>query len=305
MEWVEGARKFGNKLWNAARFVLGHLPPGSVPADGGYPEHPGPEAAWILSRLGTVVERFNELSDEYRLSDAYGLLYNFAWSEVFDWYLELSKAALSDEASAAETRATLGVVFRDLLKLFHPAIPYLTEELWNEVVGDGLLAGSTWPRPPAVTPPSSMEVFQELVGGVRRFRASHQLSPRRTLALTVADPGAIAEPWWSRQLESLVAVTVAYDEPPATDGFTRVVAGPVQGFLPLAGIVDLEAEQARLQRSLAVAEEDFQMADRKLSNPSFRDRAPEDIVAKEEGKRRDAEARAAMLRAQLEELGAK
>ncbi|NNL71148.1 MAG: valine--tRNA ligase, partial [Acidimicrobiia bacterium] len=170
MEWVEGARKFGNKLWNATRFVLGHIEPGSVPADGGYPETPGPEAAWILSRLTDVLARFDELADDYRFSDAYGMLYNFAWSEVFDWYLELSKAALDDEA-AAETRQTLGVVLRDLLKAFHPAIPYLTEELWKEVVGDGLLAGSTWPEPPPVAGPASMGVFQELVSGIRRFRA--------------------------------------------------------------------------------------------------------------------------------------
>jgi valyl-tRNA synthetase len=303
MEWVEGARKFGNKLWNAARFVLGHIQPGSVPAAGGYPEDPQPESAWILARLAAVVERFDQLSDEYRFSDAYGLLYNFAWSEVFDWYLELSKAALADEASAAETRQTLGVVLRDLLKLFHPAIPFLTEELWKELVSDGLLAGSTWPDPPGGTVPDSMDVFQDLVGGVRRFRASHQLSPRRVLQVLIADPESVAEPWWERQLESLVAVAARFGDAPDADGFTRIVAGTVQGFIPLEGVVDLEAERARLQRALSTAEEDFAVADKKLSNPSFRDRAPAEIVANEEQKRTEAEATIAKLRAQLDELG--
>ncbi|NNC92795.1 MAG: valine--tRNA ligase, partial [Acidimicrobiia bacterium] len=303
MEWVEGARKFGNKLWNAARFVLGHVDAGSVPGTGGYPEDPGPESAWILSRLAEVVERFDELSDEYRFSDAYGLLYNFAWSEVFDWYLELSKAALADDASAAETRQTLGIVLRDLLKLFHPAIPYLTEELWNELVGEGLLAGSTWPDPPEVASPASMDVFQELVGGVRRFRSSHQLSPRQQLEVLIADPESAAEPWWERQLQSLVAVTARFGAAPDTDGFTRIVAGTVQGFIPLAGVVDLDAERDRLHRALATAEQDFGVADKKLSNPSFRDRAPAEIVAKEEQKRAEAEATLAKLRAQLDELG--
>jgi valyl-tRNA synthetase len=304
MEWVEGARKFGNKLWNAARFVLGHIEPGSVPAAGGYPESPGPESAWILSRLAAVVDRFDELSDEYRFSDAYGLLYNFAWSEVFDWYLELSKAALADDASAVETRQTLGVVLRDLLKLFHPAIPYLTEELWKELVGEGLLAGSSWPDPPETSSPQSMGVFQELVGGIRRFRSSHQLSPRLALEVLIADPESVAEPWWERQLESLVAVTAEFGEAPDEDGFTRVVAGAVQGFLPLEGVVDLDAERARVERALAGAQEDFAMADKKLSNPNFRDRAPADIVAKEEDKRSEAEATVAKLQAQLDELGA-
>jgi valyl-tRNA synthetase len=303
MEWVEGARKFGNKLWNAARFVLGHVEPGSVPGAGGYPEDPGPESAWILARLAAVVDRFDELSDEYRFSDAYGLLYNFAWSEVFDWYLELSKAALADESSAAETRQTLGVVLRDLLKLFHPAIPYLTEELWKELVGDGLLAGSTWPDPVHVDSPASMGVFQELVGGVRRFRSSHQLSPRQELEVLIADPDLTAEPWWERQLASLVAVTARFRDAPDSDGFTRIVAGSVQGFIPLEGVVDLDAERARLQRALATAEEDFGVADKKLSNSSFRARAPAEIVAKEQQKQAEAEATIAKLRAQLDELG--
>ncbi|NNF09932.1 MAG: valine--tRNA ligase [Acidimicrobiia bacterium] len=303
MEWVEGARKFGNKLWNATRFVLGHIEPGSVPADGGYPETPGPEAAWILSRLTDVLARFDELADDYRFSDAYGMLYNFAWSEVFDWYLELSKAALDNEA-AAETRQTLGVVLRDLLKAFHPAIPYLTEELWKEVVGDGLLAGSSWPEPPPVAGPASMGVFQELVSGIRRFRASHQLPGRQQIAVHVAG-GEDIEDWWAPQLDSLVAATVHAGKPPSTEGFTRVVAGPVEAFIPLEGVVDLEAETTRLQRALAGAEEDFALADRKLSNPSFRDKAPADIVAGEEQKRSDAEARMEKLRAQLAELGAR
>ncbi|MDH3606699.1 MAG: valine--tRNA ligase [Acidimicrobiia bacterium] len=303
MEWVEGARKFGNKLWNAARFVLGHIERGSVPAVDGYPEDPGPEAAWVLSRLQEVVGRFDQLADEYRFSDAYGLLYNFAWSEVFDWYLELSKATLNDPASADETRQTLGVVLRDLLKLFHPAIPYLTEELWKEVVGAELVAGSTWPNPPAQTAPASMEAFQELVGGVRRFRASHQLSPRQELQMVVVDPDSVAEPWWAEQLAALATVSIEPGDAPASEGYTRVVAGPVQGFLPLEGVVDLDAERSRLERALAAAQEDFELADRKLAKDSFRERAPAEVVAKEEQKRADAEATIAKLQAQVDELG--
>jgi valyl-tRNA synthetase len=303
MEWVEGARKFGNKLWNAARFVLGHVGAGAVPAEGGYPDAPAPEASWILSRLREVVDRFDELADQYRFSDAYGVLYNFAWSEAFDWYLELSKAALEDDG-ADETRRTLGVVLRDLLKLFHPAIPFLTEELWKELVSDGLLAGAAWPDPPAGEAPPTMGVFQELVGGIRRFRSSHQLSPRRHLEIRLADPEGVAEAWWPRQLASLVAVTAEPGEPDTTDGFTRVVAGPVQAFLPLEGVVDLEAERVRLERALAAAEEDFTVADKKLSNPSFLERAPADIVGLQEQKRTEAAATIEKLRSQLAELQA-
>ncbi|MEX1043216.1 MAG: class I tRNA ligase family protein, partial [Acidimicrobiia bacterium] len=135
MEWVAGARRFGNKLWNATRFVLRHVEPGSIPADGGYPDNPGPADAWVLQRLGEVSSEFDVLCDEYRFSDAFGKLYSFAWSEVFDWYLEMAKITLDDPATAEVTTQTLGVVMRDLLKLFHPAMPYLTEELWQHVVG--------------------------------------------------------------------------------------------------------------------------------------------------------------------------
>ncbi len=222
---------------------------------------------------------------------------------MFDWYIELSKAVLADPQAADEARQTLGVVLRDLLKLFHPAIPFLTEELWSELVGEGLLAGSSWPEVPAVTGPPSMAVFQELVTGVRQFRSSHQLSPRQALDLVLVDPGGVAEPWWDAQLQSLAAVTASAGDVPTGDGFTRVVAGSVQGFLSLEGVIDLEAEQARLQKALAAAEADLAQAEKKLANPSFRDKAPDDVVAKEETKAAEARATVEKLRAQLDALG--
>ncbi|HEY5578569.1 MAG TPA: valine--tRNA ligase, partial [Acidimicrobiia bacterium] len=185
LEWVAAARRFANKLWNAVRFARSHLQVGSVPAEGAYPEAPGPVDAWILTRLHEIVVRFDGLADDYRFSDAYGLLYNFAWAEVFDWYLELTKAQLHDQAQAEGTKATLGVVIRDLLRLFHPAIPFLTEELWAELVGEGLLAGAAWPVPPAYSSPPSMEPFQELVTGVRRLRSEHRLAPRHPLNVVI------------------------------------------------------------------------------------------------------------------------
>ena len=304
MEWVEGARKFGNKLWNAARFVLGHIEPGSVPAAGGYPESPGPESAWILSRLAAVVDRFDELSDEYRFSDAYGLLYNFAWSEVFDWYLELSKAALADDASAVETRQTLGVVLRDLLKLFHPAIP---------VPDRGAVEGARGRRPagrivlagPARTPLAALD--GRLSGARRRDSAIP------VLASAVTPPGARGSHRRSRVgCRAMVGTAAGIPRrrhrpssamPPTQTASPASWPAPCRASLPLEGVVDLDAERARLQRALATAEEDFAVADKKLSNPNFRDRAPADIVAKEEQKRAEAEATVAKLRAQLDELG--
>ncbi|MFQ5966898.1 MAG: valine--tRNA ligase [Acidimicrobiia bacterium] len=303
LDSVVAARKFANKLWNATRFVLSHVE--SAPAEGGYPESPGPVDSWILSRLAEVVARFDELSEGYRFSDAYGLLYNFAWSEVFDWYLELSKSQLTDPDLAEATGRTLGVVLRDLLKLFHPAIPFVTEELWGELISDGLLAGSTWPEPPTeYESPRSMGEFQELVTGVRRLRAEHGLSPRHPLNSRIRDPESVAESWWEPQLPALAAVDPVFgDVPDDLSGWTKVLAGSVEAFVPVAGLVDLEAERERLERSVATVRDDLAMAETKLAKNEFRERAPSEIVAKEESKANELRSRLEALERQLAQLG--
>jgi valyl-tRNA synthetase len=284
MEWVAGARRFGNKLWNAVRFVLRSVEAGSVPGSGGYPQDVSPADAWILARLGEVVGRFDELADEYRFSDAYGLLYNFAWSEVFDWYLEMAKTELRGN-SPGTTVATLGVVIRDLLKLFHPAIPYLTEELWAEVVGEGLLAGADWPEVPAYRAPDVMADLQGLIAGIRRFRAEQGLGPKREIRISLLDSEERLEPWSEVLLADLAGVSVGRIEAEPATGHTRVVAGRLQGFIPLEGIVDLDAERARLDKAIAEARSDLGRTEAKLANPSFVERAPAEVVDKEQRKR--------------------
>ena len=304
LEWVVGARKFGNKIWNAIRFALHHLEPQSVPADGGYPENPGPIDRWILHRLFTVTQRFDELCDLYRFSDAYGLLYNFAWSEVFDWYLEMAKAPLRDPVAAAATRATLGAVLRDLLKLFHPAIPFVTEELWLSLVGDGLLAGARWPAPPDTGSVAGVESLQEMVTGIRRFKAGHGLAPRAALTVIIVDPENLVEPWWGEQLEALAAARPQFaDSPPLGSGFTRIVASSLDGYVELEGLIDLEAERARLEKRRKAASADLAQARRKLANPSFQAKAPVDVIDKERAKATELATIVEKIETQLAELG--
>ena len=302
IEWVEGARKFGNKLWNAARFVLGHVEAGSIPADGGYPEAPGPEAAWVLSRLHDVAGRFDDLCDQYRFSDAYGLLYNFAWSEVFDWYLELAKARLADDGTAEEARAVLGVVLRDVLKLFHPAIPFLTEELWSELGCPEFIAGAGWPEPPAYSAPESMDGFQEVVRAVRQFRSAHNLSPRRELELRIVGTD-VQEEWWGSQLQSLAAIDASVGGRPTDSGWFHLTRTGVDTHLAVDGVIDLDAERGRLQKALAAAEAERDKATAKLGNSGFVDKAPPEVVDKEREKLAEAEAAISKVTDQLEELG--
>jgi len=300
-EWVDAARRFGNKLWNAVRFALQHVEPGSVPAGGGYPVDPGPEEAWVLSRLADTVKDFDELVDAYRFSDAFGLLYSFAWSEVFDWFLEMAKAPL--RAGNDSIARTVGVVLRDVLKLFHPAIPYVTEELWSELVGRGFVATAEWPTPPSTVEPAGFEPLRTLIVGIRRFRAEHGLSPRVALTVGLLDPEDLVEDWWGDQFTSLAAVSpTSIDTAPAGAPHTRIVAGPLQAFIALEGVVDVGAERERLGRAIADIEVTLVRSDKKLGNAEFVSKAPAGVVAKERDKAEDARARLEKLRAQLVEL---
>lgn len=303
VEWIDAARRFGNKIWNAVRFVLNHVEAGSVPAVDGYPVDPGPVDAWILSRLAEVTPEYDRLLDEYRFSDAVGLLYNFAWSEVFDWYLEMAKITLKDPDSAAATRQTLGVVMRDVIALFHPIVPFVTEELWSELVGDGLLAATTWPQAPTVAAPAGVETLMGLVGAIRRFRAEHGISPKKALGLLVDDPGGLAAPWWQEQLIALSRVDATFDGPPAgLAGHTRISIDSLQAFIPLAGVVDVAAERPRLEKAIAEAEKLVRRSEGKLANPDFVSRAPEQVVAGERTKLEEHLGKLERLRTQLAEL---
>jgi valyl-tRNA synthetase len=301
-EWVDAARRFGNKLWNAVRFALGHLGVGTVPADGGYPDDPGPEARWILARLHNATSRIDAMLDEYRFSDAYATAYNFAWSEAFDWYIELAKAALRD-ADASVARTTLGVVLRDILKIIHPVMPFVTEELWSHLVGDGFLAAAPWPRPPVIDEPPHFEVFQDLVVGVRRFRAEHGLSPRHPLEVSIVDAEGIAADWWRRQFEALASVSPKVVGEAPGENHAPIGAGSVQAFISLLGVVDPDAERERLEKEISEARSALDRSKAKLANAEFVSKAPAAVVDKERARVDELESALAELDLRRAALG--
>ncbi|MGI9666451.1 MAG: valine--tRNA ligase [Acidimicrobiia bacterium] len=303
-EWVDASRRFGNKLWNAARFAVEFMDVEDVPVDGGYPDDPSPEDAWILSRLGEVSREVDRLSDEYRFSDAYGLLYNFAWSEVFDWYLEMAKTMAKDEERAATMRQTLGVVLRDVLKLFHPVIPFVTEELWSELAsGSDLLITAPWPDVPEIAQPSLVDPLRDVVAGVRAFRSQHQIGRNADVpVILVTDEDLPA--WWLEQLAALAnCAPVAGERPDPPAGHTRISGEGVEAFIPLEDLVDLDAERPRIEKAIAELEASIARSRGKLDNPNFRDRAPEDVVAQEEARLAEVEVELAKQQRQLAELG--
>jgi valyl-tRNA synthetase len=305
VERIDAARRFGNKLWNAVRFAVEFMDVTRVPIEGGYPANPGPEDAWILSRLGEVAAEVDDLLDDYRLSDAYGLLYAFAWSEVFDWYLEMAKTiAEADDDRAATMRQTLGVVLRDLLKLFHPVIPFVTEELWSNLAdGPDMLISSPWPSVPPVEAPPSVRSLQELVTGARSFRTQHQIPRSTEVPLVVVADEAIS-PWWLNQLAELGGCApTAGTRPDTVAGYSRLSGLGVEAFIPLAGIIDIEAERPRIAKVIAGLEASIAKSRGKLDNPNFRDKAPAEVIEQEAARLADFEAELTKQQRQLDELG--
>jgi valyl-tRNA synthetase len=306
VESIDAARRFGNKLWNAVRFVVEFMDVEAVPVDGGYPDDPGPEDEWIIARLGQVAGEVDALLDDYRLSDAFAVLYNFAWSEVFDWYLEMAKSIRdADTARQQAMKATLGVVTRDVLKLFHPAMPFITEELWSHL-GDGstLMITAAWPEVPSAEVPAEMDSLKALVKGIRQFRSQHQIGRKVEMPVTVVPSSGTSLPgWWYSQLASLTGASpVEGARPDPITGHTRISSNEVETYIRLEGLVDVDAEKPRINKAIAELESGIAQSRGKLSNQDFRERAPAEVVEQVESRLVDMEAELDKQRHFLAEL---
>jgi valyl-tRNA synthetase len=308
-EWVEGARRFANKLWNAARFVLGSL--GDVRPDEGLPPDAELELEdrWILSRLEAVRSAADEAYAAYDLSRAGRALYAFVWDEFCDWYLELAK--LREDRAATRV---LAHVLDQALRLLHPLIPFVTEELWRTLVDaddEASLSRALWPAPaPARRDDAAEAAFaslREAVAELRRFRADLRLPPSASIdVVAVADearrPVLEAGVHGVRRLARVEAWGFA-DTAPARGPLGKVVLEGAALYVPLAGLVDLDAERARLRKELDKAAREVQRAERKLGNEQFVAKAAPDVVAAEREKLATWRGLLATLNAQLELLG--
>lgn len=304
---IDAARRFGNKLWNAVRFVVEFMDVTNVPLDHGYPENPGPEDEWIIARLGSVTAEFDRLLDDFRLSDAYAALYAFAWSELFDWYIEMAKSLADEDDGRQEAmRGTLGAVTRDVLKLFHPVMPFITEELWSHLGdGTGLMITAPWPDVATAEAPHEMESLQAVVSGIRQFRSQHQIGHKVEMpVIVVSGTDADLPAWWYSRLNSLTGASpVAGGRPDPVTGYTRISAREVETFVLLEGLVDVDAEKPRIEKAILELESGIGRAEGKLGNQNFRDRAPADVVAQEQLRLTDMETELEKQRHLLAELG--
>jgi valyl-tRNA synthetase len=302
-EWAQGSRNFCNKIWNATRFALMN---GAAPA--ALPARDRLSAAdrWILSRLSKVTAEVDAYMEDYQHAKACETLYHFAWDEVFDWYVELAKGPLArggDEAGA--TRAVLGHVLDVTLRLLHPYIPYVTEELWIALTGRESVVIAAWPtadealRDPAAE--AEILALQEAVTEVRRFRADQGVKVGQRVAARLALSGALAA--HEAEIRALARLT----EPGDRAGFQATATlqtAQATVELDLSGAIDVAAERTRLTKDFAAARKEIEGAQAKLANEGFLAKAPEPVVAKIRTRLVDAQADVDRITAQLDSLPA-
>lgn len=311
---VEGYRNFATKLWNAARFA-------EMNGCGRDPAFDPAKVTttlnrWILGETQKAGEEITAAIEAYRFNEAAGAAYRFVWNIFCDWYLELAKPVFmgTDEAWKAETRATTAFVLDEILKLLHPFMPFLTEELWARtaeggVPRDGLLALAPWSvLTGREAPQAEAEIgwLIDLVTEIRSVRAEMNVPAGAQIPLVLVGASEDVRSrvaTWSDVLMRLARVSAISFEVEAPAGAVQLVVRGETAALPLAGVIDMDAEAARLSKELAKASDDIARVDAKLNNRDFLARAKEEVIEEQRERREAAEARAAKIREALARLG--
>jgi valyl-tRNA synthetase len=304
---VEGYRNFATKLWNAARF--GEMNGAALVP--GFDPRLVTETLnkWIGHELAKAAREITASIEGYRFNEAAATAYRFVWNIYCDWYLELAKPVLTgpDSAAKTETRAMVAWVRDEALKLLHPFMPFITEELWGITAQRAaLLALTEWPAHEGLdNADAEAEIgwVVDLVSAIRSVRAEMNLSVTTPLELVNAAKATKERATrWTEHIMRLARVSeIFYMDKPASGSVQLLVRGEVAA-LPLKGIIDIAAEQARLNKEIAKVDADIKRVDAKLGNPDFVRKAPEEIIDGEREKREEAEGRRAKILEALERL---
>jgi valyl-tRNA synthetase len=311
---VEGYKAFSNKLWNAARFTQMNeckLVEGFDPAGAQLTVN-----RWILAALSNAVADVDKALTEYKFNDAAGSAYRFVWNNFCDWYLELAKPIFQgdDEAQKAETRATCAYVLDQILKLLHPFMPFITEELWAEAAS---FSGTTraaplvlteWPTPAfqAADAYAEIEWLVALVSAVRSVRTEMNIPPATLVPLVMVGAGEVTRARVAtheaaiRRLARISDISFADAAPAAS---AQLVAADGLACLPLEGLIDFAAERARLEKEKKKLDDEVKRIDVKLGNEAFVAKAPEEVIEGEKEKREDYVERRAKVEEALARLG--
>ncbi len=292
-ERISGFRNFCNKLWNAARFTLMNM--GEALPD----IPPRGELSlgdrWILSRLNDVTRRVDTALEEYRFNDAALALYQFTWHELCDWYIEVIKPALMVESGGETSKAVLGRVLERTLRLLHPIVPFITEEIWQKLPGrEGeSIVIAPWPEPEPdwddQAAEKDFEYLSGILGSIRNIRGELNISPKREITPTIR-PGDKTEKnliekeleWFLRlgNISGDIVIGTGAEQPAAS---ASAVFGNTASFVPIAGLIDVDEEISRLEKQIADIAKTIGALEKKLSNPNFIERAPEEVVEKNRG----------------------
>jgi valyl-tRNA synthetase len=322
MTRLEGYRNFCNKLWNASRYVLMNTENEDCGQDGSEDYELGVADRWIISQLQRTEQSVNKAINDYRFDLAATTLYEFIWNQYCDWYLELSKPVLwDDNASAARkkgTRRTLVRVLDAILKMSHPLIPYITEEIWQSVgklagqSGDTLMQAS-YPQPDQskidTQADEQIAWLKKLIVGIRNIRGEMGISPGKSIPVLLRDGHQSDRDnlELSRQLLTKLANIADIewlDENSEAPMSSTALAGDLEILVPMAGLIDASAEIERLEREISKFETEMSKISGKLSNENFVQRAPEQVVAKERERLGEVESAVTRLQNQVTELKA-
>jgi valyl-tRNA synthetase len=284
---LEVGRFFANKLWNASKLVIGNLPEEGAPPAEAAPEELADR--WIRSRLAAAREAVTGALDRYEFQEAAKAIYEFIWHEYCDWYLELAKLRFYGEDVAARNtaRRVAYEVMEESLRLLHPFMPFVTEDLWQRLPHTGLsIARAEWPaaRTRDQGAEAEFQALSEVVTAVRMIRSEMNVPPGREAELIVRAAGEAGARLTrgKRMLESLAKVRLRVDpEAERPEAAASAVAGESELFLPLAGLIDLAAESRRLARDLERTERELATAGTRLESAAFIAKAPPEVVARE------------------------
>ena len=272
-DWIAGSRNFATKLWNATRFAMinGATVEGPLPATESLSEID----KWVLSRLSETTTEFTALIESYEFARACETIYHFAWDDLCDWYLELSKEAFASGNAGASQRV-LGHVLDTLFRLLHPVMPFITETLWTTLTGGETLVTAAWPVADSSHINKKSEALvgdlQKIITEVRRFRNDQGVKPSQKIPGRFIAPADVTA--YASAMAFLLKLELTEFTPSAS-----VEIGSMKVELDLSGTVDVVAERARLEKDLVTAQKDMKTAEVKLNNEGFMAKAPESVVA--------------------------
>ncbi len=309
-EKVEASRNFANKLWNASRFILMNLDGSEQPAHLPKAEDLATEDKWILSKFNTLAGEINSNIDSFELGTAIAKLYEFVWDQFCDWYIEVAKIRLQESGAAAETaKAVLIYVIDGILKLLHPFMPFITEEIWQALPHEGdTIMLTAYPEYKEELDFSADETefsrIMEAIRAIRNRRAEMNVPPKKKAAVYVEtayeDTFRAGIPYIQR-LASASDVVIGKDLP--TEGAVNVVTPDAKIYIPMAELVDFAAEKERLQKEKDKTQKDLDFFLKKLSNPGFVNKAPAAVVEKDKASAEKLKEKIAKLEESLSKLG--